>query len=110
MGDTHIAYLPLSKRRDLIKKYISQPDVIISENVAMTCRVSPSFIRVGQIELFVFAPRYRKALSVASQSVESQEMVELHRKEFGGAASMVEHMLFREYSDTRRSYLPGILV
>jgi uncharacterized protein YdiU (UPF0061 family) len=96
VDDHRIAHLPLSKRKDLIKKYISQPDVMISENVAMTCRVSPSFIRVGQIELF--ARRYRKALSVASESVESQEMVELHPKEF---VSMVEHLLFREYSDTR---------
>ena len=58
------------------------PDVMVSEAVAISTRVAPSFLRVGQIELF--ARRARK-------NEHSQAMEELEK--------IVLHLIEREYSD-----------
>ncbi len=58
------------------------PDKMISEDVAISTRVAPSFIRVGQIELF--ARRARK-------NEHPQAMEELEK--------IVLHLIDREYSD-----------
>ncbi len=58
------------------------PEVMISEAVAITTRVAPSFIRVGQIELF--GRRARK--NEHPKALEELEMIVLH-------------LIEREYSD-----------
>ncbi|MBF0263829.1 MAG: YdiU family protein [Gammaproteobacteria bacterium] len=58
------------------------PDIIVSEPVAITTRVAPSFIRVGQIELF--GRRARK-----------QE----HPKAMEELEQIVLHLIDREYPD-----------
>ncbi|CAA6802282.1 MAG: Selenoprotein O and cysteine-containing homologs [uncultured Sulfurovum sp.] len=58
------------------------PEVMISEAVAITTRVAPSFIRVGQLELF--GRRARK--NEHSKALEELEMIVLH-------------LIDREYSD-----------
>lgn len=58
------------------------PDMMISESVAISTRVAPSFIRVGQIELF--ARRARK-------KEHPDAMVELEK--------IVLHLIDREYAD-----------
>ena len=58
------------------------PEVMISEAVAITTRVAPSFIRVGQIELF--GRRARK--NEHPKALEELEMIVLH-------------LIDREYSD-----------
>ena len=62
--------------------YSKDPDMMIDENVAITTRVAPSFIRVGQIELF--ARRARK-------NEHPNAMEELEK--------IVLHLIDREYSD-----------
>ena len=59
------------------------PDMMINEPVAITTRVAPSFLRVGQIELF--ARRARK-------NEHPNAMSELEK--------IVLHLIDREYSDT----------
>ncbi len=58
------------------------PDVLISEPVAISTRVAPSFIRVGQLELFSRRARKRE---------HPQAMEELEK--------IVLHLIDREYSD-----------
>lgn len=58
------------------------PEVMIDETVAITTRVAPSFIRVGQLELF--ARRARK-------NEHPQAMIELEQ--------IVLHLIEREYSE-----------
>jgi uncharacterized protein YdiU (UPF0061 family) len=58
------------------------PDILISEAVAISTRVAPSFIRVGQLELF--GRRARK-------QEHSKAMEELEK--------LVLHLIDREYSD-----------
>ncbi|WP_198435359.1 YdiU family protein [Moritella sp. F3] len=58
------------------------PDMLISEAVAISTRVAPSFIRVGQLELF--ARRTRK--NEHSKAMEELEKIVLHliEREFAG--------------------------
>lgn len=62
--------------------YSKDPEVMIEEAVAITTRVAPSFLRVGQLELF--ARRARK-------NEHSKVMEELEK--------IVLHLIDREYSD-----------
>ena len=65
------------------------PEVMIEEDVAITTRVAPSFLRVGQIELF--GRRARK-----------QEHSKAHKE----LEQIVLHLIDREYSDVIDTHLP----
>lgn len=69
--------------------YSRDPEVMIDEAVAITTRVAPSFIRVGQLELF--GRRARK-------NEHPKAMEELEK--------MVLHLIDREYSDVIDAHLP----
>ena len=59
-----------------------QPDRLISEPVAISTRVAPSFIRVGQLELFARRARKKE-----------------HPKAMEELEEMVFHLIDREYAD-----------
>ncbi|WP_434658781.1 protein adenylyltransferase SelO [Sulfurimonas sp. NW9] len=69
--------------------YSRDPEVMIEENVAITTRVAPSFLRVGQLELF--ARRARK-----NEHPKAMEELEM----------LVLHLIEREYSDVIDKNLP----
>ena len=69
--------------------YSKDPEVMIDEAVAITTRVAPSFIRVGQLELF--GRRARK-------NEHPKAMEELEK--------IVLHLIDREYSDIIEEHLP----
>jgi uncharacterized protein YdiU (UPF0061 family) len=71
--------------------YSKDPEVMISEPVAITTRVAPSFIRVGQVELF--ARRTRK---------------EEHPKAMEELEKIVLHLVEREYADVIDKDLPTV--
>ena len=62
--------------------YSKDPEVMIEEDVAITTRVAPSFLRVGQLELFGRRARKKEH----DKAMEELEM-------------MVLHIIEREYSD-----------
>ncbi|WP_298773026.1 protein adenylyltransferase SelO family protein [uncultured Shewanella sp.] len=68
--------------------YSTDPDTMISEAVAISTRVAPSFIRVGQLELF--ARRVRN-----NEHVNAMEELE----------KIVLHLIDREYADVIDSQL-----
>ena len=59
-----------------------EPDIMIDNNAAITTRVAPSFLRIGQIELF--ARRVRK---------------KSHAKAFHELHMIVEHLINRNYKE-----------
>src|SRR5688572_21374722 len=61
-------------------------DIVTLENTAITCRVSPSFIRVGHLQLFE-----RKFKKCKDKKLAFERLKEL--------LLMVEHSLFREYPE-----------
>jgi uncharacterized protein YdiU (UPF0061 family) len=69
--------------------YSKDPEVMIDEAVAITTRVAPSFLRVGQLELF--GRRARK-------NEHPKAMEELEK--------IVLHLIDREYSDVIDAHLP----
>jgi len=69
--------------------YSKDPEVMIEEAVAISTRVAPSFLRVGQIELF--ARRARK-----NEHPNAREELEM----------IVLHLIDREYSDDIDKNLP----
>lgn len=62
--------------------YSKDPDLMISEDVAISTRVAPSFLRVGQIELFARRARKKE-----------------HPKAMEELEKIVLHLIDREYSD-----------
>ncbi|QUM89368.1 YdiU family protein [Moritella sp. 36] len=80
--------LYVSKTEKVKRPWYSQgtrsenPDMLISEAVAISTRVAPSFIRVGQLELFARRTRQNEHLNA---------MVELEK--------IVLHLIDREYAD-----------
>jgi uncharacterized protein YdiU (UPF0061 family) len=64
------------------------PDMLISEAVAISTRVAPSFVRVGQLELFGRRARKKE-----------------HPKAMAELEMMVLHLIDREYSDVIDSKL-----
>jgi uncharacterized protein YdiU (UPF0061 family) len=62
--------------------YSKDPDMMISEDVAISTRVAPSFIRVGQIELFARRARKKE-----------------HPKAMEELEKIVLHLIDREYGD-----------
>lgn len=69
--------------------YSKDPELMIEEDVAITTRVAPSFIRVGQIELF--ARRARK---------------NEHPEAFKELEKIVLHLINREYNEVIDKKLP----
>ena len=65
------------------------PDVLISEPVAISTRVAPSFIRVGQLELFSRRARKKE-----------------HPKAMDELEKLVVHLIDREYGDVIDQKLP----
>jgi uncharacterized protein YdiU (UPF0061 family) len=84
-NDPRLQRVPPEYRKMLIQQLLSQargPDRMVNERCAITCRVAPSFLRVGHVELF--ARRVRKA-GTAAQVRELRQIV--------------QHTLVREYPE-----------
>jgi uncharacterized protein YdiU (UPF0061 family) len=89
LTDSRLKDYPLEFRKEVLKHANGQPDVLLQERMAICCRVAPSFLRVGHIELY--ARRYRQAMMNSAGALEeNQRRVELKM--------IVSHMLTREYS------------
>ena len=69
--------------------YSRDPEVMIDEPVAITTRVAPSFLRVGQLELFGRRARKKE-----------------HPKAMEELEKLVLHLIDREYSDVIDTHLP----
>ncbi|WP_160062895.1 protein adenylyltransferase SelO [Psychromonas sp. L1A2] len=76
------------------------PDMMSAEAVAISTRVAPSFIRVGQIELFARRTREDSALG---NSFEDQPDEQLHAMQ--ELEKIVLHLIEREYADVVDSQL-----
>ncbi|KAL3823432.1 hypothetical protein ACHAXA_010192 [Cyclostephanos tholiformis] len=56
VSDPRLARFDMTRRREIISQLMastrSDPDVLVEERCAITTRVSPSFVRVGHLDLF----------------------------------------------------------
>eukprot|EP00462_Mataza_sp_D1_P005804 CAMPEP_0175124308 /NCGR_PEP_ID=MMETSP0087-20121206/2710_1 /TAXON_ID=136419 /ORGANISM="Unknown Unknown, Strain D1" /LENGTH=611 /DNA_ID=CAMNT_0016406063 /DNA_START=161 /DNA_END=1996 /DNA_ORIENTATION=- len=84
LDDPRLAHLPAEMRPQLIQYLHSQlkdPDTMVKEQCATTCRVARSFLRVGQIELF--GRRARNGSESSRQELET----------------IANHLVAREYPE-----------
>jgi len=87
--DPRLAQFPLQLRRQLIRQLQQQgagggdPDVMVEETCAITCRVAPSFVRVGHVDHFARRAGGRGAAASAKRE---------HKL-------MVQHAIAREYPE-----------
>mmetsp|Transcript_32987 Transcript_32987/g.53107 ORF Transcript_32987/g.53107 Transcript_32987/m.53107 type:complete len:701 (-) Transcript_32987:985-3087(-) len=93
-NDPRLAKFPPEQRRQLVEQLKAMggkdPDVMIEEKCAITTRVSPSFLRIGHVDLFA-----RRV------SGTGKEDAALRRQEL---EKIVEHALFREYPEVQQQH------
>jgi len=85
--DPRLASVPPEMRSMLLAMLAQQgrdPDSMVRESCAITCRVAPSFLRVGHVDLFA-----RRAGSKNATELQKQQLEKI-----------VQHAIDREYSDT----------
>lgn len=85
VDDPRLAKIPIHQRREMVDAYNNQqksPDIMQEEACAISCRVAPSFMRVGHVELF--ARRYLKTKT--PQAWDELRLIAEHAnfREFGG--------------------------
>ena len=84
-----------SKKEQVMRPWFNQgshskdPELMIEEDVAISTRVAPSFIRVGQLELFARRARKKE-----------------HPKAYEELEKIVLHLIDREYSEQINKELP----
>ena len=101
IDDPRLAQYTIEQRKQIINQIRRQnkedPDILITEPCAITCRVSPSFVRIGHLDLF--ARRAVKAsLSTTAYNTDSLAWKELEK--------MIWHACYREYRAD--AYTPNI--
>lgn len=93
IDDPRLSQYSLDQRKQIIAQLNAQskndPDILIEEPNAITCRVAPSFIRVGHIDLF--------ARRATKNVVGKDEKPNIHTLEFKELEALVWHACFREF-------------
>jgi len=85
--DARLASVPPEMRAMLLAMLAQQgrdPDSMVRESCAITCRVAPSFLRVGHLDLFA-----RRAGSKNASDLQKQQLEKI-----------VQHAIDREYPDS----------
>mmetsp|Transcript_44560 Transcript_44560/g.72670 ORF Transcript_44560/g.72670 Transcript_44560/m.72670 type:complete len:628 (+) Transcript_44560:259-2142(+) len=93
--DPRLAQYPPEMRKALLQQLIERfrnPDQMITETCAITCRVAPSFLRVGHVEL------HGRRAGSGERTLPEGPAREAARQQL---RALVEHALFREYPECR---------
>jgi uncharacterized protein YdiU (UPF0061 family) len=109
--DVRLAQYPVEQRKLIIQQLRTQqkadPNIMITEPCAITCRVSSSFVRIGHIDLF--ARRVEKksleTMSASSDEDESQRY-DTSSNEWKELEQIIWHACKREYK--AEAYAPYI--
>ena len=95
INDPRLAQYSLDQRRQIIAQLNAQtkndPDIMIEEPNAITCRVAPSFVRIGHLDLFA----RRATKNVAANTKPNANTIEFKELE-----DLVWHACFREFPAT----------
>jgi uncharacterized protein YdiU (UPF0061 family) len=102
MDDPRLAQFPPEQRRAMLRSMRLQkadPNVLISESCAITCRVAASFMRIGHLDLFS-----RRATSVIADSKMGADANSKNTPQFDTSSNqwkeleeMIWHACYREY-------------
>jgi serine/tyrosine/threonine adenylyltransferase len=109
MDDPRLASYPPEQRRQIIlqvrRQYKADPDTMGMEPAAITCRVAPSFLRIGHYDLFARRVAI-KSPSTASKSSSSATGVRYDTSSLAWREleALIWHGAWREFRDT--AYAP----
>ena len=97
MDDPRLAQYPPVQRKLILHQLRNEkadPNILIQEKTAITCRVAPSFVRVGHIDLF--------ARRVEKQAVKTADttLYDTTTPEWKELEDMVWHACYREFKET----------
>lgn len=102
-NDPRLANYSASERRQLLAQLRNEkadPNVMIREPCAITCRVSPSFVRVGHLDLFA-----RRVEKTSQQNyLKTKERFDTSTLEWSELTDLVWHACYREFKDA--AYTP----
>jgi len=91
VDDPRLEKFPMEKRKAIIEQLANEkrdPDIMIAEPNAITCRVSPSFVRIGHLDLF-----YCRVLKTWKKKTNSYD---IHSREWKEMEEMVWHAGYRD--------------
>lgn len=78
MNDPRLEQFPPAERKAILRQMRSQkadPNVLVSEPCAITCRVSPSFMRIGHLDLFARRATRAENRKQATTSADNDDTV-----------------------------------
>lgn len=94
MNDLRLAQYPEEKRREIIQQLRTtqkaDPNMMITENCAITCRVAPSFVRIGHLDLFA-----RRV--IAKQLQHPKGRYDINDRSWRELEELIWHACKREY-------------
>lgn len=104
MDDPRLAQYSDAQKRQVIAQLKVQardnPDVMIEEPCAITCRVSPSFVRVGHLDLFS-----RRATG-GNKEAGNKTKYDTSTPEWEALEKLIWHAAYREFPN--EAYLPNV--
>ena len=109
LDDARLAQYPVEQRQQILRQLRQQksdPNILVTEKTAMTCRVARSFVRIGHLDLFARrceqqqqqpSPQYTRATDDDDTTPTRYDTTTLAWKEL---EEMVWHACFREFKET----------
>ena len=96
-NDPRLAKYSPTERKQILQQLRNEkadPNILVEEKTAITCRVAPSFVRVGHLDLF--------ARRVERQAVQTADttLYDTTTMEWKELQDMVWHACYREYKET----------
>jgi uncharacterized protein YdiU (UPF0061 family) len=101
IDDPRLAVYPLERRKQIIQQLSRQkrdPDIIIQEPNAITCRVAPSFARIGHVDLFA-----RRVSATSGTKYKTNKALHASR-EHQELVQLIWHVAYREFY--QEAYVP----
>ncbi|KAL7576374.1 hypothetical protein ACA910_018183 [Epithemia clementina (nom. ined.)] len=98
LDDPRLAAYPLEERKQIIQQLRHQkadPNILITEKAAITCRVAPSFSRIGHVDLF--ARRAERASIKAQTESGEGPTFDTSSQEWKELEDIIWHVCYREF-------------
>ena len=99
LDDPRLAQYSDAQKRQILSQLRVQardnPDIMIEEPCAITCRVSPSFVRVGHLDLFA-----RRATKTVKEEEGWKKVYDTTTPEWEALEKLIWHAAYREFPKT----------
>lgn len=98
LEDPRLASYSLEERKQILEQLRNQkadPNILISEKAAITCRVAPSFMRIGHLDLFA-----RRAEKASMENAEkTDKRFDTTTNQWKELEDLIWHACYREFKE-----------